>query len=202
MKVIGLTGGIASGKSTVTGMLRSLGATVIDADFISRELVLPGSLALQEIVESFGKQVMNKDGSLDRKKLADIVFNDKEKLKRLDEIMLPKIIETINGLLSSYKNAGQAVVMLDAPLLFEAGLKELTDSIWVVYIPESTQLTRLMQRDGLTIDQARQRISSQISIENKKNWADIVIDNNGSLDDTYKQVKEFWNRLLHNLNNI
>ena len=202
MKVIGLTGGIASGKSTVTNMLRSLGATVIDADFISRELVLPGSLALREIVEAFGKQVMNKDGSLDRKKLADIVFNDKEKLKRLDEIMLPKIIETINGLLSSYKNAGQAVVMLDAPLLFEAGLKELTDSIWVVYIPESTQLTRLTQRDGLTVDQARQRISSQLSIEDKKQWADIVIDNSGSLDDTYKQVKEFWSRLLHNLNCI
>ncbi len=199
MRVIGLTGGIASGKSLVSRFLRELGAIIIDADQVARDIVRPGSPAWRQIVQEFGETVCKPDGSLDRRVLGRIVFHDTDKLDKLNRITHPYIISEIKRLLDGYrKNPPGAVVVLDAPLLLEVGLEKVVDEVWVVYVDYQTQLERLMKRDGFNSEEAARRISSQIPLEEKVKLADHVIDNRGGPEETFLQVRRLWNSLKCN----
>lgn len=190
MHIIGLTGGIASGKSTVSKMLQDLGACIIDADKIARQIVEPGQPALSEIQAAFGRGVLLSDGTLDRKKLGEIVFNNQTARQRLNAITHARIKLEIDEAVEKAAAAGYNIVVLDVPLLLEVGWQHLTDTVWVVYIDRETQVARLMERDGLTSMEAMARIQSQMSLDDKKAYADTVINNSGSLAETRRQVTE------------
>jgi dephospho-CoA kinase len=191
--IVGLTGGIATGKSTVSQMLRDLGATVIDADVWARKVVEPGSPALAEIAETFGPGVLHPDGTLNRPALADIVFHDDKARERLNAITHPRVRE---GMWQETQAALAArpdlPVIWDVPLLFEGGTWRLVDATVVVYVDEETQRTRLMQRNGLSREDADARIRAQMPIEEKRQRADYVIDNRGTIEETRKQVEALW----------
>lgn len=195
--VIGLTGGIASGKSTVSNMLSKLGAVVVDADLIAKEVTSPGSLGLQKLVDAFGKEILFPDGSLNRKKLAEIVFHDKDVLTLLNSIVHPLVLERIVTILDNLKRRAEEdgatkIVVLDAPLLLEVGAEKLVDEVWVVSVDLESQVRRLMRREGFTREQAFSRINAQMPLAEKKRYADEIIDNNGTLEETEKRVKELW----------
>lgn len=197
MKIIGLTGGIASGKSTVSKYLRELGAIIIDADIIAREIVEKGKPALKDIVEYFGREVLNEDGTLNRKYLGKIVFNDSEKLKILNKITHKRIVENIKKKIKYYKHLGKyKVVFVDAALLIEMGMTNLFDEIWLVIVDRKTQIQRLMIRDKLSYVEALNRINSQMSLEEKKLYADVIIDNSKGIKDLKRQVEFLWNEIL------
>ena len=190
MRVIGLTGGIASGKSTVAELIAAHGIPVIDADQLSRDAVLPGSKALSRIADAFGKQVLNDDGILDRKALADIIFADPEARTKLEEILHPAIKELAESRLSELREKGEPAVLYVAPLLIEAGAVDRVDEIWVVYVDSSTQLERLQKRDGICREDAKKRLSSQMPMEEKRKLGRIVIDNHGTLEELQKKIDE------------
>lgn len=192
---IGLTGGIACGKSTVAAMLERRGAHLIDADRIAREVVMPGSPALEQIAARFGQAVIGEDGSLLRKKLGDIVFADADARRDLEAILHPVIRRTMTDRMrEAERDRPQRLVVVDVPLLYESELARMFEEVMLVYVPEPVQLTRLQSRDGLSDEQARSRIAAQMPIERKKQLADIVIDNTGSLEETERQVDAFWHR--------
>lgn len=190
---IGLTGGIAAGKSTVSEMLVKRGAVLIDADVIAREIMEPGHPVLQSVVDRFGRGVLREDGALDRKKLGAIVFSNPAERKALEAITHPAIRsqmrDTMNQLEAENPNR---LVIADIPLLYESGLESLYGEIMVVYVPREVQLERLVQRDGLALSEAEARLNAQMDIELKKQKADIVIDNSKDLDDTERQIDDFW----------
>lgn len=191
--IIGLTGGIASGKSTVANMLVERGAALVDADAIAREVVLPGSPALLEIAEQFGQAVILDDGSLDRKKLGQVVFRNTEARKQLEAITHPRIRQLMLARMAQLEqNDPKRLVVVDIPLLYESGLQTLFEEVMLVYVPSQVQLQRLMQRDGLDESEARARIDSQMPIDEKKQLADITIDNSGTKQQTEAQVEQFW----------
>lgn len=193
VKVIGLTGGIASGKSAVSAVLKELGAEVIDADIISRQVVEPGLPAWQQIVDEFQESILNKDGTINRKKLGEIVFADPAKLDKLNKITHPYIIAEIENLIAKHRSSGEkGVVVLEAPLLLELGLERLVDEVWVVAVHPTIQLKRLMERDKLSTRAAVNRIEAQMPLEEKVKKADRVIDNSGTLQETEEQVKKIW----------
>lgn len=199
MRVIGLTGGIASGKSLVSRFLKELGAIIIDADRIARDVVKTGSPAWRQIVQEFGDTVCEPDGSLNRKELGRIVFSDAGKLDRLNRITHPYIISEIRRLLNIYREKfPAAIIVLDAPLLLETGLEGIVDEVWVVYVDYQTQLERLMKRDGFNTEEAVRRISSQLPLDEKIKLADHVIDNRGDPEETFLQVRRLWNSLRCN----
>jgi dephospho-CoA kinase len=185
--LIGLTGGIATGKSTVSNMLRELGIHVIDADQVAREVVEPGKPAWQEIKEHFGEAVLLPDGQLNRPKLAEIIFNDGSQRKILNGIIHPYIRQEMDRKTEEALQENE-VVVLDIPLLFEGGREKEVDKVLVVYVPEEIEVRRLMERDQIDEDYARQKIASQMSIEEKKRRADAYIDNSGSREETKKQL--------------
>lgn len=190
---IGLTGGIASGKSTVSRLLVERGALLVDADKIAREVVLPGSHVLEQIAVHFGSDMLLEDGSLNRKRLGELVFASETSRKQLESITHPAIRQEIRRQMRQYEQEyPERLVVVDIPLLYESGLADMFDSIVVVYVPRSVQLQRLMERDGWNEKEAEQRLNAQWSMERKRELADIVIDNSGSLDDTIKQVDRFW----------
>ncbi|MDD2556597.1 MAG: dephospho-CoA kinase [Syntrophaceticus sp.] len=194
--VIGLTGGIASGKSLVSGMLKELGGQIIDADLISRQVVEPGKPAWQQIVKEFGEGIINEDQTIKRKKLGSIVFADPDQLDKLNKITHPYITEEIEELLEEYRESGQGGVMvLDAPLLLELGMERLVDQVWVVAVDYDTQLERLMKRDNLSAEEAKCHIQAQMPLEKKIKRADRVIDNHFTLNETKQQVEEFWQEI-------
>ena len=191
--VIGLTGGIASGKSTVSSMLSELGAVIIDADRLTREVQSPSSGALEEIRTAFGDEVILPDGSLDRRKLAEVVFRDRDALELLGSIIHPRVIARTEELLREMQSAALEegrvrIVVVDAPLLLEAGVDRITDEVWVVALCRDEQVRRLMKREGYTRDEALSRIDSQMPLEEKKKRADHIIDNSGSVQETKEQV--------------
>lgn len=190
MHIIGLTGGIASGKSTVSKILQDLGACIIDADKIARQIVEPGQPALSEIQAAFGSGILLADGTLDRKILGEIVFNNPTARQRLNTITHDRIKLAINEAVEKAAAAGYNIVVLDVPLLLEVGWQHLADTVWVVYIDRETQIARVIERDGLTGTEAMARIQSQMSLDDKKAYADTVIDNSGSLAETRRQVAE------------
>ena len=194
---IGLTGGIASGKSLVATILSGLGAKIIDADMIAKKFTSPGSTILLEIWEEFGDEVMTAENTLDREKLGNIVFASLEKKKKLESILHPYIITEIKRQANEYKEVDPAsIVIVDLPLLFEVDMDSLFDYVLVVWIDEETQLERLMKRDGLDREKAIERIKAQMALDEKAKRADMVIDNTGCTEDTRKQVKKVWNRLI------
>jgi dephospho-CoA kinase len=193
MLLVGLTGGIASGKSTVSAMLAERGAEVIDADHIARQVVMPGTPAWCKIRDHFGPGVLHPDGQLDRQALADIVFADKSKLALLNEITHPAIFARIADRLEAH-HGQDVVVVLDAALLIEAGLAEGVDVVIVVHSPREIQVERLAAK-GVGASDARNRIASQLEPEKRLASADIVIDNGGSLEDLSRQVDTLWEDL-------
>ncbi|WP_353948116.1 dephospho-CoA kinase [Sporolactobacillus sp. Y61] len=188
MIIIGLTGGIASGKSTLSAWLNRHHYPLIDADRISREVVEPGSGALKQIADAFGPHILHKDGSLDRQALGRIIFTDKEKRRRLNEMLHPLIRARMRKEISTFRKLGAPVVFLDVPLLFEGGLDHWADKTIVVTVNRENQLHRLMTRNGLSRSQAETRIAAQMSLKEKERKASAVIDNNGSIRQTEEQM--------------
>jgi dephospho-CoA kinase len=193
MLLVGLTGGIASGKSTVSAMLAERGAEVIDADHIARQVVMPGTPAWCKLRDHFGPGVLHPDGQLDRQALADIVFADKSKLALLNEITHPAIFARIADRLEAHHDQ-DVVVVLDAALLIEAGLADGVDVVIVVHSPREIQVDRLAAK-GVGSQDARNRIASQLEPEKRLARADIVIDNSGSLEDLGRLVDKLWEEL-------
>lgn len=190
---IGLTGGIACGKSTVASMLVRRGALLIDADRIAREVVEPGTPVLAQVTNRFGADLLLPDGSLNRKKLGERVFGNPGALKELEGLLHPPIRATMRERMQVYEaEHPDKLVVVDVPLLYESGLQGLYMQVMVVYVPRRIQLERLIKRDGLTKEQADKRLNSQMPIEAKKELADIVIDNSGTIEETEKQIERFW----------
>lgn len=192
--IIGLTGGIASGKSTVSAYLAELGAIIIDADKIAHEIMEKGKTAYWQIIEAFGREILAENGEIDRSRLGKIVFNELEKKKILEEITHPQVIREMREKIEEYR-AENKVIVLDIPLLFEAGLEFMVDEIWVVYVDRGTQLQRLMARDGLSYEEANKRIQAQMSLEKKRDLADFVINNKGNIEDLKRQVLLKWREI-------
>ena len=194
--LLGVTGGIATGKSTVVNMLKEFGAPVIDFDLIAREVVEPEKPAWKDIVAYFGEQVLQEDRQLDRKKLSDIVFRDLEKRKKLESFTHPRIneefVKQLNGIVE--KDPG-AIIQVDIPLLIELNLQYMFHKTLVVYVPMERQVERLMARDGITQEEAADRLKAQLPIEEKVGYADFVIHNEGSLEETRRQAEELWQTL-------
>jgi len=198
--LVGLTGSIATGKSTVSAMFVHQGARVIDADLLSREVVMPGQPAYARILEEFGSQIFQDDGSLDRKALGAIVFADPARRKRLEEITHPAIGARQQRILSVLDEEGfEGIVLWDAALLFETGAVSKMDKVVVVFADPDTERRRLMARDGLAEADARARIASQMPIAEKALLADHVIDNSGTREETERQVRAVHDALLAEL---
>jgi dephospho-CoA kinase len=197
LRVLGLTGGIASGKSTVSGILADLGAIIIDADQISRELTVPGSPLLAKIVEHFGSEILFPDGKLNRRLLAGIIFRHPEKRKVLEQITHPAIISRIKGRLEEIKKERpHTVVVIEAALLIEAGMTQMVDEVWLVTVDRSVQIQRLMSRDNLSFKEAIARIESQLPVEKKLAHAHVVIDTGKDLQSVRQQVLDHWQRFI------
>ncbi|NOU86921.1 dephospho-CoA kinase [Paenibacillus sp. LMG 31460] len=190
---IGLTGGIACGKSTVSAMLVSRGALLVDADTIARDVVEPGSPVLEQVAAHFGQAVLQADGSLHRKKLGEIIFGNTEARKQLESILHPPIRAQIREQMEAYERQfPDKLVVVDVPLLIESNLSFMFQEVMVVYVPRPVQLERLIGRDGLTESAANNRIDAQMSIEEKRKFADVVIDNSGTWEETNAEVERFW----------
>ena len=200
MRIIGLTGGIAAGKSQVSRILSELGAIIIDADVIAREIVEKGTSTWEEIRDEFGEEYFLADGSLNRKKLGKLVFSDKHALRKLNDITHPAIRNSIISRLDELKTQDyKGVVVVDAALLLEVGWDDLVDEVWVVDAPLKTRLSRLMDRDGLSREEALNRINSQMTQERKNEKADRIIKNEFNIDHLEKQVELAWEHTLRGI---
>jgi len=188
--ILGLTGGIATGKSTVSAMLRERGIPVIDADLIAREVVEPGKPAYEAIVQHFGSDIVLPNGQIDRKQLGEIVFSNEAERQKLNAIVHPEVRRLMREQAEQAEREGAPIVFMDIPLLFESKLQHMVDKIVVVYAPASMQLTRMMERDELDEEQAKKRLLAQFPIEQKKQDADYVIDNAGTREETERQVEK------------
>lgn len=185
-KILGLTGGIACGKSTISAYLKEFGLPVIDADECSRAVVEKGSIGLEKLTEIFGNKILENDGTLNRKALGQIVFSDSEQLSLLNSVMEPLIREEISRRLNQENNAD--LVVLDAPLLIEQHYDKICDFIMTIDVSKKIQLERLIERDNLSEDEAKSRIESQLSSRERNGFADVVIDSSGTVEQTRKQV--------------
>ncbi|QXN87807.1 dephospho-CoA kinase [Tetragenococcus halophilus] len=185
--ILGITGSIATGKSTVVNIFKQYGFSVVDADIIAREVVEPNTAGLKKVVETFGSSVLCSDGSLNRKQLGQIIFSDTKKRQALNALLAPFLQEAI---IEQIKRASAAasLVIADIPLLYEAGYDKYMDQVAVVYIPEDLQVQRLMKRDRITKKEAQKKVASQLSIEEKKKRADIIFDNQESLSSIRQQI--------------
>ena len=199
VRLIGLTGGIATGKSTVASLLAEHGATVVDSDELAREVVQRGQPALAEIAERFGPDVIAPDGSLDRAAMGAIVFADPEARRDLERITHPRIAELTQERIAAAAARDAGVVVVDVPLLFESKREDMFEGVLLVYAPEEVQIRRLIARDGLDEAAARQRLAAQLPIEEKRSRATWVIDNSGRLDETRRQVDRWWSDLAAGL---
>ena len=204
MKVIGLTGGIGSGKSTVSQFLAELGAVIIDADKVGHEALKPDTEIGRKVVAAFGTEVLTPDGEIDRNKLAKIVFGNPEALARLNKIMRPRIDDMVKAKIEECRRQGVKVVVLEAPLLIdvpllmktgEPSLLDEVDEVWVTVAPESTVLRRLREKFGLSEPESLARIRSQLSSEERVKHADVVINTDCDLKELGEKVKELWQRL-------
>jgi dephospho-CoA kinase len=195
MKVIGLTGGIGSGKSTVSRFLTELGAVVIDADKVGHEALKPGTELWREVVAAFGRQTLTPDGDIDREKLGEIAFSNPDSLVRLNRIMHPRLYEVVKAQIEECRRQGTGVVVLEAPLLIEAGWTSLVDKIWVTVASEATVLRRLQERTGLSEPESLARIRSQLASTERVRYADVTIDTDGELDELRARVEKLWRKL-------
>jgi dephospho-CoA kinase len=199
MKVIGLTGGIASGKSFVASILESCGAVIIDADLLAREVVAPGEPAYQAIVEAFGERIVRSDGSLDRAALGRLVFADAAARKILEEITHPHIAKRAAQRIERERVRGTPVLFYMVPLLIEANLASMVDEIWLVFVDRDVQLERLVTRDAIPREEALRKMSAQMPLNEKTAYADVIIDNSGLPEETAQSVKIEWKRLMERL---
>lgn len=189
MKVIGLTGGIGSGKSTVSAYMKEKGCEIIDADLISRQMTEKDSPALDEIREAFGGGFFLGDGSLDRKALGDLVFSDENKRGILQEIVTKKVVKTIDERLRMLKESGfSGIAVIDAPLLFECGMEDMADESWLVTAGLESRIERVSRRDGLSREQVLSRIESQMSQEEKEKYSRCILDNSGTAEELFCQI--------------
>jgi dephospho-CoA kinase len=189
VKLVGLTGGIASGKSTVAKILEGLGAAIIDADVLSREVVEPDQDAWKDIVASFGTEIVQADRTLDRTKLRTIIFNNPEARKKLESIIHPRVRALAEKRIGERAAAGYVVIVYEVPLLFEGNLHEWLRPVILVACDVGTQRSRLQKRDRLQAAEAQKHIDAQMSLEEKRRLADYVIENNGNLEDLERQVR-------------
>ncbi|MFC1899763.1 dephospho-CoA kinase [Chloroflexota bacterium] len=196
MKIIGITGVIGSGKSTVADIMAEMGATVLNTDKLGHEVLLPHSEGWREVIARFGEQILSPDGSINRKKLGEIVFNNSETLNQLNQITHPKIYKILKEKLEEYQRQGKSVVVIEAALLLEAGWVSLVDEIWVTIAPEATILQRLSERSGMPRAESLIRIRSQLSPEEQIGQAKGVIDTDCSLDKLKENVKDLWQRMI------
>lgn len=192
MYIVGLTGGIASGKSTVSSMLTELGAYIIDTDKIAHTVVSPKQPALLAIAAHFGPKIMLPDGNLNRKMLGDIIFANPEERSCLEKIIHPYIEKQVEKNIGRAEKLGYKIVVIDVPLLFEAGWQHKVDEIWVVYVDLNIQVSRLVARNQLTYVQAIERINAQLDLEEKAKRSQVVIDNNSDIEITKQQVLSAW----------
>jgi len=195
MKVIGLTGGIGSGKSKVSQFMAELGAVVLNADEVGHEAFRPDTEIWRKVVTAFGRQIVTPDGNIDRKKLGNIVFGNPESLSRLNQIMHPRMYDIVKARLKEYRQQGTRVVVLEAPLLLEAGWTPLVDEVWVTTAPEATVLKRLEERSGMSQAESLTRIRSQLPAAERVRRADVVLNTDCDLDELKSKVKELWQRL-------
>lgn len=190
--IIGLTGGAASGKSTVARLFKEKGALILDADALAHKILEPGKPARRKVVRYFGPSILNKDGSINRRKLAQLVFASPPKLKKLNSFTHPQVISIIKKEIKKWK--GKKVIVIDAPLLIEAGLHRQVDRLAVVSVPRSTQLKRLVKRNGLSLKEARMRISSQMPLKDKVKLADEVVSGEVGLKKLRVRVNQIWQK--------
>jgi dephospho-CoA kinase len=195
VKLVGLTGGIASGKSTVAKILQSLGAAIVNADDLAREVVEPGHEAWKEIVAAFGADILQSDQTLDRQKLRTLIFNQPEARKRLESIIHPRVRALAEERIRDYAAAGYPVAIYEVPLLFEGNLQEWLRPVILVACDVETQTARLQNRDHLTAADAEKHIAAQMSLKDKRRLADYVIENNGSLEDLERQTRQILEEL-------
>lgn len=188
--IIGLTGNMGTGKSTVARLLVEKGALHIDADKLAREVVQPGEPAYEDIVSYFGREILNEKGKIDRQALGEIVFNDSGERKRLEEFTHPRIIGRIDEIIEG--QAEGVVIVIDAPLLIEAGLHERVDEVWVTDCARKTQIERITKRDGLSEEEIEKRLSSLMSNEEKRSYADVVVFTNGTKEMLKERMDELW----------
>lgn len=189
MKLVGLTGGIASGKSTVAAILRRLGASIINADELSREVVQPGQDAWNDIIRSFGSDILQEDTTLDRKKLRTIVFDNPEARKKLEAIVHPRVRALAEKRISELAASGSSIIVYEVPLLFEGQIHLWLRPVILVASNIETQRKRLLERDHLTELEAQQHLDAQMSLEEKRKLADYIIENDGALEDLEQQVR-------------
>ncbi len=190
-KIIGITGGIGTGKSTVSSVLRDRGYRIIDADRIARDVVRPGSTALEELAAAFGGSILNEEGGLDRGALASIVFSDDQKKERMERIITDRVVEQVRRLTEEAREDGsEGLVFLDAPTLFETGADRLTDAVWLVTAAEDVRTARVMKRDGSTWEQVRRRMDAQMPEAEKAARSSDIIDNSGTLSDLAEQIDQ------------
>ena len=192
MLKIGLTGGIGTGKSSVTEAFQSLGAAVINADLLGHDAYLPGTIGFEEVVTEFGQDIVGSDGQIDRKKLGPIVFSDSSKMDRLNEIMHPLIRDLIEERLVTLESNQNKVAVVEAAILIEAGWKSLFDEIWVVISDPEEVINRLGVRNGLSREDAVKRIDSQMSNDERIEHGDVVVENTGSMEDLQTRVNSLW----------
>ena len=196
MRVIGLTGGIGSGKSTVAGFLEGMGAAVIDLDKVGHEVIRPGGPAFQGVVKEFGEGILGDDSEIDRARLGDIVFRNPSALVRLNRIVHPAIDREVEKRVSEYRNSGLKAVVLEAAAILEADRAAQADEIWVTIAPEAVVLKRLNERSGYSEEESRTRLSSQLAAEERIKHANVVIDTDCSLNELEDRVRKEWDRLL------
>ena len=197
--IVGLTGGIVGGKSTVALMFKDLGAKIVDADKLGHSVILPHRPAWEKITRLFGKDILRNDLTIDREQLGKIVFTNQTLLKKLNEITHPEIIKLIRkeiNLAENKTDSQEKILIIDAALIYETKIDRLMDKIIVVYIDEYEQIKRLIKRNNLSKDEALQRIKSQMTMKEKAKMADYVIDNSNSLDKTREQVEKIWQSLV------
>jgi dephospho-CoA kinase len=194
-RVIGLTGGMGSGKSTVSQTMAQLGAAVIDADKIGHEAYLPNTETWRALVKEFGIEILAADNNIDRKKLGALVFSHPDNLKKLNGIVHPRMYEMIKRQIDRFKNQGVKVVVLDAAILFEANWASLVDEVWVVVADETNVVKRAVARTGLPEEQIRSRLRSQMSNAERVKRANLVIYNDGTMEDLKKKVNEAWGKI-------
>lgn len=199
MITIGITGGIGTGKSTVSEYLQEKGYRIIDCDAISRGITKAGSPALEELRQAFGDGIFRENGELDRKKTAAVVFSDPEKKAKLERIVTDRVFDELERSIRRAKDDGLPAVFLDAPILFETGADRLCDRVWLVTAEEDLRIRRVASRDGMTAEEVRRRIRSQMPEEEKKKRSDSVLDNSGSVRDLQAQIDELLRKIKNSI---
>ena len=203
MQIIGLTGGISSGKSTVLKTLKSLGAMVIEVDKTAHNVMEPGQPAWKEIVEYFGESILKGDRRIDRGVLGAIVFNQPEYLKKLNQITHPRVKENLQARLNEIQEMKtHEVIVLEVPLLYESGMDKMCDRVWVVWVDHETQISRLMDRDGISRVEAEKRIASQMNLDEKAKRADLIIDNTGPPEAAASCAAEYYREFVQHSKTI